>query len=128
MIKQMQFKLTEGEAARMGRNMKTNCYYNEFDSCACDNAPCYGNKCAGAECEYRIDEKDYFRMMMEGTLPQAKQISDDSPERKAEIRKKLSPGKTKKQLKYDRKKEEEKMNPGTGYSLKDDPRFKDLFG
>lgn len=108
--------------------MKIDCYFNEFNSCTCGQAESFQKTCAGAECEYRISEKEYFKRMMDGTLPQEKQMRDDSPEKKAEIRKKLSPEKTKKQLKYERKQEEKKMNPGTGYSLKDDPRFKDLFG
>ena len=39
----------------------------------------------------------------------------------------LQNGKTKKQQKYERKQEEAKLGDGTGYSLKDDPRFKNLF-
>lgn len=108
--------------------MKSACYYENFNTCGCPGASEYNKACRGKEsCERFISEEDYFVRMMNGTLPEEKAEREDPVKARAEIKKKLSPGKTKKQLKFERKQEEATYGDGSGFSLKDDPRFRDLF-
>lgn len=106
---------------------KNDCYYIEMDVCTCAQSKNCDKYCAGAEnCDYYVSGDDYFSNMMSGNLVQS-MATEDPKERNARIKKNLSLGKTKKQLKHERKEEEAKLGDGTGYSLKDDPRFKNLF-
>lgn len=106
---------------------KNDCYYIEFDTCTCSSSKYCDKYCVGADkCDAYVSGDDYFAKMMDGGMEQAS-ADEDSRERQARIRKNLSLGKTKKQQKYDRKQEEARLGDGTGYSMKDDPRFKDFF-
>lgn len=108
--------------------MKEKCYYMDFSVCTCSGSRHCDKACVGAEeCDCFITEGDYFAGMMNGTLKERTAPQEDERERRARINKNLSLGKSKKQLKYEQKKEDEKNGIGQGYSLKDDPRFKDLF-
>lgn len=107
--------------------MKNNCYYLEFDTCTCSSSKYCDKYCQGSEnCTNYISGDDYFSKMMDGGMEQAAS-DENTKERQARIKKNLSLGKTKKQQKFERKKEEAKLGDGTGYSMKDDPRFKDFF-
>ena len=107
--------------------MKCECYYVDFSECGCSASPYCGKTCPGKDkCEWFISENDYFERMMNGTLPEVKQQAEDPKKRQERINKNLSLGKSKKQLKYERRQEEEKNGTGSGFQLKDDPAFKDL--
>ncbi len=107
--------------------MKCDCYYIDFSECTCSSAPYCGKACQGKDkCEWFISENDYFEKMMNGTLPEVKQQTEDPKKRQERINKNLSLGKSKKQLKYERRQEEEKNGGGSGFQLKDDPAFKDF--
>ncbi len=107
--------------------MKNDCYYYEMDVCTCSQSEHCDKYCVGADkCGSYVSGEDYFSNIMSGNMVQ-READEDVKERNARIRKNLSLGKTKKQLKYERKEEEAKLGDGTGYSLKDDPRFKNLF-
>lgn len=102
-----------------------NCYYEEYSTCSCTYCKNYEKKCTGAECECFVSEEDYFTGAINGKVRQAPE--EDPAVRQSRINSKLSLGKTKKQLKYEARKEAQERGDGQGYSLKDDPRFKDLF-
>lgn len=109
--------------------MKKDCYYKEFNTCTCARCTHCDSKCVGADaCDCFVSGDDFFLKMMNGEIKEEKKTAEEVKADREKIRKNLSLGKTKKQLKYERRQEEAK-NPslGEGYALKDDPRFKDLF-
>lgn len=107
--------------------MKKECYYVEMGVCTCSQSKNCDKYCIGADnCDNFVSGDDFFSQMMDGKLEQNVD-TESAKERQARIKKNLSLGKTKKQQKYERKQEEAKLGDGTGYSLKDDPRFKNLF-
>lgn len=66
--------------------------------------------------------------MMTGQIKEIKPTGEEEKKRHDNIVKNLSLPKSKKQLKYEQRKEDEKNgNLGEGYRLMDDPRFKDIF-
>lgn len=102
------------------------CYYINYSTCTCSSSPNCDRKCVGKEdCGQYISGDDYFAKMMDGTLETA--APEDTKERAAQVRKNLSLGKSKKQLKREQKLEDEKNGVGQGYSLRDDPRFRGMF-
>jgi len=108
--------------------MKKDCYYVEMGVCTCAQSKNCDKYCVGAEeCSNYVSGDDFFSNMMSGRVVEDSASREDERERNARIRKNLSLGKSKKQLKHDRKEEEAKLGDGTGYSMKDDPRFKDFF-
>lgn len=108
--------------------MKNDCYYFEMEVCTCRLSEYCDKYCPGTEgCGQYVSESEYFSNMIAGNIRQ-ESSTETAKERNDVIRKRLSPGKTKKQLKHERKAEEAKLGDGTGYSLKDDPRFKGMFG
>ncbi|MCQ2538510.1 MAG: hypothetical protein MJ124_08940 [Lachnospiraceae bacterium] len=108
--------------------MKSDCYYASYGSCGCSMSPNCNKSCVGkADCELYISEDDYFVRMMNGTLPEIKMPKEDPRKAREEIARKLTPEKSKKQLKYERRQEAKENGGGDGFSLGDDPRFKDIF-
>lgn len=102
------------------------CYYKSYSTCTCAGTRTYDQKCIGKECENYISEGDYFMQSMSGKdmdkrIKLAK--SDVAPQKKYD----LSLEKSKKAKKKEAKIEKERNAEGMGFSLKDDPRFKDLF-
>jgi len=107
---------------------KEECYYSEYSVCTCNHSKNCDKRCVGAEaCEQFISQNEYFNRMMAGEIMEKSAPEEDSKVRQARLNAKLAPEKTKKQLKYEARKEAEQYGDGTGYALKDDPRFKDLF-
>lgn len=109
---------------------KENCYYVDFDICTCGASHNCDKQCVGKEaCDNFVSENDFFLQMMDGKgdLKQASNNDEAVKERQERIRKNLSLGKSKKQLKREQKIEDEKNGVGQGYALFDDDRFKDLF-
>lgn len=104
------------------------CYYQSYRICSCNQSEHCDNQCVGAqECEHFISENDYFLRVMEGKIKPAdekKAVKSGS----TNAYKNLALGKSKKALKREAKLEDEKNQVGSGFSIKDDPRFKDLFG
>lgn len=110
--------------------MKTQdkCYYEDFSVCTCTGSRHCDKSCVGSEtCNEFITENDYFSGMMNGTIREKRAQEEDPAARRARVSKNLSLGKSKKQLKYEQRLEDEKNGVGQGYSLMDDARFKDLF-
>ncbi len=106
---------------------KEKCYYEDFSVCTCTMSPNCDNNCVGSECSCFISESDYFGKMMSGEIKEKAPSQEEEKLRRERINKNLSLGKTKKQLKHEAREEAKKNGVGTGYSLMDDPRFKDLF-
>jgi len=104
------------------------CYYKSYSVCTCTQSEHYDNKCAGCEeCDRYVSENEYFMNMMSGKIkPEAEKTTQKTTS--AQTYKNLSLGKSKKALKREAKIEAEKNGEGSGFSIKDDPRFKDLFG
>ena len=106
---------------------KEKCYYVDYDSCTCTASANCGKKCAGKEnCQQFVSENDFFLQMMDGKT-ELKQNDEQLKERSERIKKNLSLGKSKKQLKREQKIEDEKNGVGQGYALFDDARFSDIF-
>lgn len=106
------------------------CYYSEYDMCTNPGSDFHGKRCPAATCERYISESDYFLRTMNGEVIETTRVVTEDPKvRDAKIKSALSLGKSKKQLKYEerKKQEAEGFKKGDGYTLKDDPRFKDLF-
>ena len=111
------------------KNIKqVDCYYRSYSVCTCNQSEHYNNACAGSEeCERYISENEYFTNMMSGKIqPEAEKAAQKTTS--TQTYKNLSLGKSKKALKREAKIEAEKNGAGSGFSIKDDPRFKDLFG
>ena len=103
------------------------CYYVSYTLCTCNMCKHLNNRCAGKEeCENYISEGDYFMRMMNGES-MAKDMKSEKENSKPAKQYNLAPGKSKKALKKEAKLEAEKNPSGSGFSIKDDPRFKDLF-
>jgi len=115
-----------GKFLKDKKNKPVKCYYDDFGSCSCDFCEHADQDCIGKECRDFISEEEYFQRVMDGTVQETIR-TEDPAQRKARLNKNLSLGKTKKQLKYEQKQEDIKNGVGTGYSLLDDERFKDLF-
>lgn len=110
------------------KTQKDKCYYEDFAVCTCSGSRNCDKTCKGhGECDDFISESDYFAGMMSGTIKERTAVQEDEKARRERINKNLSLGKSKKQLKYEQRREDEKNGVGTGYSLMDDERFKDLF-
>lgn len=108
--------------------MKSDCYYASYGACGCSMCPEHDKSCIGKDaCQYYISEDDYFVRMMNGTLPEIKAPKEDTRKKNAEIAKKLTPEKSKKQLKYERRQEARENGYGEGYALGDDPKLKEIF-
>lgn len=106
---------------------KEKCYYVDFDICTCGSSANRDSRCVGREaCEYFVGENDFFLQMMNGK-EELKQGDEQVKEREARIKKNLSLGKSKKQLKREQKLEDEKNGVGQGYNVFGDDRFADLF-
>lgn len=107
--------------------MKKDCYYVEMGVCTCAQSKNCDRYCVGSEdCGNYVSGDDFFSNMMSEKMEDTVN-NEDVKERNARIKKNLSLGKTKKQLKHDRREEDARLGDGTGYSMKDDPRFKDIF-
>lgn len=78
------------------------------------------------DCENYISESDYFIRMMNGEAMD-KEIKSEQKNSEPAKQYNLAPGKSKKALKREAKLEAEQNQSGSGFSIKDDPRFKDLF-
>lgn len=105
------------------------CYFSEFSTCTCSYSAQCDRQCVGAaECGDYVAESEYFSKLMNGEIKESRETTEDKKERQARINSKLSPGKTKKQLKYEQRQQDIKDGKGTGYSLADNPNFKGLFG
>ncbi len=111
----------------MAVKQNKNCYYVNFSTCTCNFSENCDKTCVGKElCGQFISENEYFEKMMSGTLP-VNEVKEDKKEKQARINSALSLGKTKKQLKYEARKEAEKRGDGSGYNLFGDEKFKNLF-
>lgn len=106
---------------------KENCYYVDFDICTCGSSENRDKRCVGKEnCPCFVSENDFFLQMMDGK-EEIKAAPEQLQERKERIKKNLSLGKSKKQLKREQKLEDEKNGVGQGYNMFGDERFADLF-
>lgn len=119
-------KITKANGTQKQAKSET-CYYVNYSICTCRASDYENDVCVGKEaCKYFITEEEYFIRSMNGEkLEQDKEKSrnDAIAAKKYD----LAPGKSKKALKKEAKKQAEESNAGSGFSLKDDPRFKDLF-
>lgn len=115
--------------------MVDKCYYIDFGMCTCSSSKCCDNACIGTEnCSNFISEGEYFNKMMAGDI-RANVTPQEKAEHRQKINKLLSPEKTKKQLKFEarereakeRERDEARGLTGGGGSLRDDPRFKNIF-
>lgn len=104
-----------------------NCYYMEYGTCTNPGSEYRNKKCPGAACSRFISESDYFlRSMSDGKEPE--ETEEEKKIHKERIKSNLSLGKTKKQLKYEAKREYEKEHPnGEGFTLADNPELKEFF-
>lgn len=103
------------------------CYYQSYSVCTCNQADCYNSRCENnTECEYFITENDYFTHLMEGKIKPQEEKSSKSNSG-VNTYKNLTLGKSKKALKREARIEAEKHPEPSGFMVKDDPRFKDLF-
>ena len=106
---------------------KNDCYYYSYGICSRKGFTHSEKACVGcSECEGYISENQFFLDAMNGTLPKdpiktTQKVTSNQPNPNLII------GKSKKALKREAKLEAEKNNKGSGFSLLDDPRFKDLF-
>lgn len=107
---------------------KNECYYINYSLCTCNMCKHQNERCVGQEaCENYISGSDYFMRMMNGESME-QEIKSQQKENKPAKQCDLSLGKSKKALKREAQLEAEKNQSGSGFSIKDDPRFKDLFG
>lgn len=103
------------------------CYYKNYSVCTCNRSEHFEKNCVGCdECEEFISENDYFSQVMSGKIKLEEEKATKSTT-SSSAHKNLALGKSKKALKREAKIEAEKNHLGSGFSLKDDPRFKDLF-
>lgn len=105
------------------------CYYADFNVCTNRYAKFCNDACVGKEgCSRFMTESDYFTASMNGTLNEGPTEEEKRAEQER-IRKVLTPGKSKKQMKREAKLEAEKnrISETGGFSLGDDPVFKNLF-
>ena len=117
----------------MKQNWKSNakkevaCYYQSYSVCTSNQSEFCNKRCPGsAECQFYISENDYFTHMMEGKIKEEEPRATQQT-LSATARKNLVLGKSKKALKKEAKLEAAKNPQPSGFSLGDDPRFKDLF-
>lgn len=110
------------------KNQKENaCYYVSYTLCTCNMCNHLNERCVGKEeCENYISEGDYFMRMMNGEAMD-KEIKSEQKNSEPAKQYNLAPGKSKKALKREAKLEAEQNQSGSWFSIKDDPRFKDLF-
>lgn len=114
---------------------KAECYYEDYSVCTCTMSANCDKKCVGGqECPNYISGDDYFSKMLAGEIKE-NAPAEDRKVRQQRINNNLSLGKTKKQLKYEARQEAERERRkneeegfASGFSLMDDPRFKDVFG
>ncbi len=107
---------------------KDDCYYSEYSVCTCNYSSNCDKRCVGGDlCQQFVSQNDYFNRMMAGEVMEPSAKEEDAKTRQARINEKMSLGKSKKQLKYEARKEAEKNGDRISYTLKDDPRFKELF-
>lgn len=109
---------------------RENCYYVDYGTCTNRLSRFFGKACPGREeCPHFVSENDYFSRKMDGTLTEGK-TKEELAEERRRVLETLKPGKTKKQMKREAKLEAEKnkISETGGFSLGDDPAFRDLFG
>ena len=108
---------------------KESCYYLDFGVCRNEYSKWKGKACGGKDCGHYLSENDYFAAVMNGTLKEGRTEEEKRADRERVLRE-LTPGKTKKQIKREAKMEAEKnrISETGGFSLGDDPAFRDLFG
>lgn len=105
----------------------SNCYYNNYSICTCKSSKNYDQRCSKESgCDDFISENDYFIAMMNGQKIEQDEVIQKKESKQVDY-KKLELGKSKKALKKEAKAEAERNGTGSGFSLMDDPRFKDLF-
>ncbi len=105
------------------------CYYLEYGACANPLSKNKGRACVKESCGRYITEAAYFQGVLNGTLKEEKRTPEEEREALERRMAALRPEKTKKQKKRDEKqKAEENKIAGGGFSLGDDPAFKELFG
>ena len=122
---------TKGAITLKAKDMKQteeSCYYKSYSVCTCNQSEHCNNKCVGREeCERYVSENEYFMNMMSGKIqPESEKSVQKTTS--AQTYKNLSLGKSKKALKKEAKMEAERNGAGSGFSIADDPRFKELFG
>ena len=108
---------------------RENCYYLDYGNCTNKLSRFQGKTCPGAEpCGHFVSESAYFTGSVDGTLKEGR-TPEEIREAKARVQQIFTPEKSRKQIKREEKLEAAKNRPANGgFSLGDDPRFKDLFG
>ena len=110
--------------------MKTeSCYYIDYGQCTNKLSRYHGKACPGAEpCGHFVSETEYFTGSVNGTLKEGR-TPEEIREAAERVKKIFTPEKSRKQIKREEKLEAAKNRPANGgFSLGDDPRFKELFG
>ena len=105
------------------------CYYIDYGICTNKLSKFRGKVCPGAEpCGHYVSESAYFTGTLDGTLKEGR-TPEEIRAAKERVQKIFTPEKSRKQIKREEKLEAEKNRPANGgFSLGDDPRFKELFG
>lgn len=115
------------QKGKMNSQKEISCYYQSYSMCTNNQSEYSNQRCPNSvDCQYYISENDFFTQMMEGKIKEEDKKTVTQT-KTSNAHKNLVLGKSKKALKKEAKLEAEKNPQPSGFSLKDDPRFKDLF-